>query len=209
MSSHNLFHEKLSLKKQSTDNSDKSPKKLNRNPSFADETFAVGQKNDREGFLKIGDIISLQSKEDIQVKNAAVSYLGVIFGDGIAYTYLECIPRQSKQKTFNKSLNIQFRQSLFRIEPAHQYGFSQYYQLLQNDPTASLELKNLYKQKAEEELLENDAELEMSYGRTITYGERVQLRHLHSNFFMNTSIDIAKEHGCLKVVLLEGGNEGS
>lgn len=163
------------------------------------------QKTDREGYLKIGDIISLKSKEDIIVSGNKVPYSGMIFGDGIAYTDLQCIP---KQLMFSKNQNIQFRQSLFRVEPAHQYGFVKHYNRLKEQKANNEELIK-YKQKAEEEEAANDAELEMSYGRTVTYGERIQLRHLHSNYFVTTAMEIAQEHGCLKVILVDGGNEAS
>lgn len=181
----------------------KSIKSLSKFDEFGRELI---QKSEGKEYLKIGDIISLQSEEDVFISNQLVQYTGVIFGDGIAYTDLECI---SRDFMFSKNQNFQFRQSLFRIEPAHQYGFSKYYDLLLNDQHTSKENLQRYKQKCKEELIENEAELEQSYGQTITYGERVQLRHLHSNFFATTSVNIAKEHGCLKVTLVEGGNEGS
>jgi hypothetical protein len=46
-------------------------------------------------------------------------------------------------------------------------------------------------QKAAEERDGNDAELNLSYGRLVTYGERIQLRHIHSDSFMTTSEKIA------------------
>lgn len=176
-----------------------------KSPSI-DEVKGINlQKSDREGYLKIGDIINLQSKEDLHLSNLFTSYAGIIFGDGIAYDELECIP---KQLMFSKNQNVQFRQSLFRVEPAYQYGLTRH-QLLESERKAKKQLVSIYDRKTDDKNAENEAELEISYGRTVTYGERVQLRHLHSNYFMTTSVNIAKEHGCLKVILTETGNEGS
>ena len=210
MSSHHFIRRKLELKKQKTGNESavniEIKKRTSLKSEFDENGLVIEKKNDREGFLKIGDIISLQAKDEMKVKDIPTTYVGVIFGDGIAYVDLECIPRRLM---FSKYQNIQFRQSLFRVEPAHQYGFSKYYQMLLNDSSATKEEIQIYKKKSEEEIISNEMELELSYGRTITYGERVQLRHLHSNFFLTTSVNIAKEYGSLKVILVEGGNEGS
>ena len=169
------------------------------------------QKAEKIGYLKIGDIISLWSKEEMKQKSPLIQYKGVVFGDGIAYTDLECVPCD-RRAGYNK--NIPFRQSLFRIEPAYQYGLLNYYKKLisqkpkPEDPNSEVSILK-YQQKLNEELVANEAELELSYGRTITYGERIQLRHLHSNFFITISEQEAKEHGCLKVTLNKDGSECS
>ena len=61
----------------------------------------------------------------------------------------------------------------------------------------------------DEEHVDNKNEAELTYGKPLTYGERIQLRHIHSNSFVTTSKEVSKERGCLKVMLDPNGNEGS
>ena len=43
----------------------------------------------------------------------------------------------------------------------------------------------------------------------MTFGDRIQLRHIHSHSFVTTSSEVSKERGCLQVILDPIGNEGS
>ena len=61
--------------------------------------------------------------------------------------------------------------------------------------------------KTKEERDGNQAELEISFGYLVTYGERIQLRHIHSDAFVTTSDKMANEPGTLKVELDLLGNE--
>ena len=79
--------------------------------------------------------------------------------------------------------NIQTRSCLFRIENARKI--------------------NMESESADSELL-------MALGKSLTYGERVQLRHWHSKGFLavNPRI-IAAEAGCLEMYISDEGNEDS
>ena len=77
--------------------------------------------------------------------------------------------------------NVQTRSCLFRVENARKF------------------------ERHEEE---TDSELMMAIGKSLTYGERIQLRHWHSKGFL--SIDrhnIAMEAGCLEINISDAGNE--
>lgn len=202
-----LFHRKSIIKKNLRELHQKKTRVLRHRTSIKED---FSQKVEKVGYLKIGDIVSIWSKEEMSNTVPPIIYKGVVFGDGIAYTDLECVPC-NRRTGFNQSLP--FRQSLFRIEPAYQYGLLNHYKKLIStkgfENSAENQEIDKYKQKLNEELVANEAELELSYGRTITYGERIQLRHLHSNFFITISENIAKEHGCLKVFLDENGSESS
>ncbi|CAG9333740.1 unnamed protein product [Blepharisma stoltei] len=199
------------------------------------------------GYLQIGDIISLVTRDVAHTADEVFYYTGVISGDGIASSELECVPKKPMQQ---QKIDTLFRQCLFRIEPARQYGFSSllsYYEnhkekhkksheepnrIMKNKSKADFKLEQELKkymtihgtqnndhekdkileelrQQANEEMAGNETELELSEGRIVTYGERIQLRHIHSNSFITTSLEIAKEHGCLKLKLSKNGNEGS
>lgn len=55
-----------------------------------------------------------------------------------------------------------------------------------------------------------DSELSMALGKSLTYGERVQLRHWHSKGFLSVNPhNIALEVGCLEIYISDGGNEDS
>lgn len=63
--------------------------------------------------------------------------------------------------------------------------------------------------KDKEERDGNQTELEISFGHLVTYGERIQLRHIHSDAFLTTSDKMANEPGTLKIELDLLGNEKS
>lgn len=55
-----------------------------------------------------------------------------------------------------------------------------------------------------------DSELLMAMGKSLTYGERVQLRHWHSKGFLAVNThNIALEAGCLEIYISHEGNEDS
>lgn len=205
------------------------------------------QKASTGGYLQIGDIICLITTEIAHTADESFYYTGVISGDGIASSELECVPKKPMQE---QKIDTQFRQCLFRIEPARQYGFSSllsYYERKKGHEKVVLEtqqrgqrrtrseyklesqlkkfisrrqteqpvdddkdkIMNELRQQALEEMAGNEAEFELSVGRVVAYGERIQLRHIHSDGFITTSLEIAKEHGCLKLKLAKNGNEGS
>lgn len=180
-----------------------------KSPEEKKEYVSNKQRPSKRGFLLIGDIVCLQAKDFwTEPEKGTAKYSGIVSGDGIINADLECVPKHSFTSSSHE-IRWQFRQSLFRIEPARQYGFralyDQYNEFETKDPAVLEELRL----QAEEEHEGNEAELELSYGRSVTYGERIQLRHIHSDSFVTTSLDVAYEHGCLKVVLNEYGNEGS
>ncbi|CAG9316900.1 unnamed protein product [Blepharisma stoltei] len=172
------------------------------NDNTKDAPLPKEKRSDKAGFLLIGDAITLLSKDS----NEDFEFTGVISGDGISHVHLECIPKEFFTEFSNQVL---FRQSLFRIEPSRQYGFTtmlqNYKKLKKQDPKV---LKRL-KEQADEEQKGNEAELDLSYGRKVTYGERIQLRHLHSDCFLTASLEVARERGCLQVILDHKGSEGS
>lgn len=178
---------------------------MNNKPSLPSETESIIIQNIlpdiEEGFLLMGDVVALIALETKDMQSSS----GVIFGDGIANNILDCVPVSK----FQNSEGVQFRLCLFRIEPVRQYGYSNMRQTYvkfktQND-------RNLEKliNAEEEEQNDNEAESEVLYGKVLTFGEMIQLRHIHSNCFLTTSKEVSKERGCLQVVLDGIGNEGS
>lgn len=154
-----------------------------------------------EGSLLMGDVITLIAVESQDMPVSS----GVITGDGIAHNLLDCIPTS----TFVNSEKIQFRLCLFRIEPVRQYGYNNIlrtYGKLKMQNETQLES---CKKAAEEEHFDNENEAELSYGKVLSFGERIQLRHIHSNSFITTSREVSKERGCLQVILDPIGNESS
>ena len=159
----------------------------------------------KSGFLKFGDILCLSSKELVSINKKTKTFTGVCIGDGISYCDLECIYKEIVKKQIN---NVSFRQCLFQIEPARQYGFLNVYNKYvegKHNP----QFAKILKGQADEEQDANEAEGELTFGRIVTYGERIQLRHIHSNSFVTVSKDIANEHGSLKVKLDSAGSEFS
>ena len=159
----------------------------------------------KNGFIQYGDVLCLSSKETVDIDGKYISYKGVITGDGISRVDLGCI---SKKIAKNQTHNIQFRQSLFRVEPARQYGFLNVYNKFIKKPHEA-KFAKILKLQADEEEQGNEAEIETTTGQILTYGERIQLRHIHSNCFITISRDIANEHGALRVKLDYKGNENS
>lgn len=154
-----------------------------------------------EGFLLMGDVVALIAIETQGMQSVS----GVIIGDGVAHNFLDCVPTSS----FQKNEKIPFRLCLFRIEPVRQYGYSNMrrtYIKLENQNDENIEK---LKAAEEEEQNDNEAETELSYGKFLTFGERIQLRHVHSNSFITTSKEVSKQRGCLQVILDPLGNEGS
>jgi Inositol 1,4,5-trisphosphate/ryanodine receptor/RyR and IP3R Homology associated/Ion transport protein len=173
----------------------------NLNDSIKDDTKSPA----KSGFIQFGDILCLSSKENIKVDGKQENFRGICIGNGISYCDLECV---SKQIVKNQVNDVQFRQSLFRVEPPRQYGFLKLYLKYikeEPDPVFSSE----FKAQVDEEQEGNELEAEMTFGRTVTYGERIQLRHIHSNSFVTISTEIANEHGALKVKLDTSGSESS
>lgn len=160
------------------------------------------KRSDKQGFLLIGDMITLLSKDS----NDEVEFTGVISGDGISHVHLECIP---KAFFTEYSTQVLIRQSLFRVEPSRQYGYSSMLQNYKKMKKQDTDVLNKLKEQAEEEQKGNEAELNLSYGRKVTYGERIQLRHIHSDSFLTASLEVARERGCLQVILDHKGSEGS
>lgn len=79
--------------------------------------------------------------------------------------------------------NVQTRSCLFRIENAR---------------------------KVDSGSEQTDSELMMAMGKSLTYGERIQLRHWHSKGFLSVSThNIALEAGCLEIYVSDQGNEDS
>ena len=153
-----------------------------------------------EGVLLMGDVITLAA-----VESQDIAFSGIITGDGIAHNFLDCIPTSA----FVNSDKVQFRLCLFRIEPVRQYGYENiaktYGKMKNKNPEQMEELKKV----AEEEQVDNEDEAEVSYGKPLSFGQRIQLRHIHSNSFITTSREVSKERGCLQVVLDPVGNETS
>ena len=86
-------------------------------------------------------------------------------------------------KISEKGANVQTRGCLFRIENARK--------LDKYDETT-------------------DSELRMAMGKSLTYGERVQLRHWHSKGFLSVNThNIASEPGCLEIYITEEGHQDS
>ncbi|CAG9330938.1 unnamed protein product [Blepharisma stoltei] len=106
-------------------------------------------------------------------------YSGFLSADGVISQTLVVIPRDSESE---KNANSLARSCLFRVENARRV----------NEVTT---------EKA-------DSELKMTLGKALTYGERIQLRHLHSMGFINVNAkSIALEPGCLQVTIENEGSE--
>jgi hypothetical protein len=171
--------------------------------------FKASKPVDRGGFLTIGDIVSMNVAIKIVPTighHQPFDYQGIIAADGIADLTCEVLPLA--KLTENKTC-VLYRQCLFRIEPSRQYGFSNRLSTYKNKPHQIEEITDRLEVQMQEELDGNNAELELSFGRHITFGERIQLRHIHSDAFLTVSLDIAKENGCLQVELDTIGSESS
>ena len=108
-------------------------------------------------------------------------YCGMISADGIISNSVTVIPRQSEKE---KGANVITRSCLFRVENAMKITKS-------NKKKADYELKNLL-------------------GKAVTYGERVQLQHLHSMTFVSVDTQaMASEAGCLQTIMKDESNENS
>ena len=58
--------------------------------------------------------------------------------------------------------------------------------------------------------MNNQNEYETSKGEQITYGEEIQLRHIYSGCYLTLrSNELAKQNGCVKIVLQEEDDEQS
>ena len=154
-----------------------------------------------EGFLLMGDVITLIAVESKDIPDCS----GIITGDGIAHNFLDCIPTLN----FLQSETVQFRLSLFRIEPVRQYGYNKVLRTYTKLPGFDEQKAERLKEIEIEENLDNENEAELSYGKVLAFGERIQLKHIHSNSFVTTSREVSKERGCLQVILDPLGNEGS
>ena len=169
-------------------------------------SIIMQKEGNKQGFIQYGDILCLSSKGSFTQDDKNVDYRGVITGDGISYNDLGCI---SKNIVKEQSFNIQFRQCLFRVEPARQYGFLNVYNKYKNKQESVAEYSQILKKQADEEEQGNEAEVELTTGQILTYGERIQLKHIHSNCFITIKREIANEHGSLKVRLDYKGSENS
>lgn len=108
-------------------------------------------------------------------------YCGIVSADGVISQSVNVIPRESDKE---KGANVLTRSCLFRIENA-------------------MKITRGTKNKWE-------SELKQSMGKVLTYGERIQLRHLHSMSFISiNSLVMASEAGCLQVTMSEDSNEKS
>lgn len=117
----------------------------------------------------------------LMMKSHHKLYNGCISGDGVVSTNLELIPKNSMTEL---GANVLTRSCLFRIENARK--------VTKEDSTKS------------------DSELNMAVGKAITYGERVQLHHFHSNGYVSLNPKvIANESGCLSVTIEKEGLETS
>jgi hypothetical protein len=154
-----------------------------------------------EGFLLMGDVVTLIAAETQNMPNTT----GVIIGDGIAHNFLDCVPVSS----LVTSEKVQFRLCLFRIEPIRQYGYSNMLRTYSKTKEPLDENLARLRLAESEEHADNEDEASVSYGRKITFGDRVQLRHVHSNSFLTATREVSKERGCLEVGLDPKGNEGS
>ena len=168
---------------------------------------AGAENRGQRGFLAIGDLIFLtvvETNEDRQ------SSRFVVIGDGVAHSEVECAPK----KLFKmRSDMARYGQALYRVEPARQYGLltrmNRSDQSVMRVVTHNQAMVDKLKLQAKEDAAGNDDEFESLSGNLVTYGERIQLRHMHSDTFLTLTEDIAREQGCLKLGLDKGGNEGS
>ena len=169
------------------------------------ESGRQDSKKDKSGVLALGDILSLMVK-DLSEEKAEVK---VVTGDGIANIEMECAP-----KSFFDTMGEQarFRQCLFKVETASQYGFQTKLKMVK-EAASELSLDSsitpTLSKWAESESEANSTEAWEVLGRTVAYGDRIQLRHLQSDSYLTISEEIAREPGCLKIILDKDGNEGS
>lgn len=182
---------------------EKGPTTMNTSYESSKSSRVQGKK-DKSGVLALGDILSLMVKDQSEEK----AEVKVVTGDGIANVEMECAP-----KSFFDTMGEQarFRQCLFKVETASQYGFQTRVKGLKElveeelDPAVIPTLSRL----AEDEAEANSTEAWEVLGKAVAYGDRIQLRHLQSDSYVTISEEIAREPGCLKVVLDKDGNEGS
>ena len=114
-------------------------------------------------------------------KTSELNYKGVLSADGVINERLLVIPKYSASKDGG---NVLTRSCLFQVQTARRLSKSDF--------------------------KKSDTELKMTLGKAITYGERIQLRHCHSNGFVYAnSKTIASEPGCLQVDINEKGGENS
>ena len=108
-------------------------------------------------------------------------YCGILSADGVISQLVTVIPRESEKE---KGANVLTRSCLFRIESAMK---------------TSKDNQRVF-----------EYELKQSLGKALTYGERVQLRHLHSMSVISVNTQsMAAEAGCLQVVMSEDSNENA
>eukprot|EP00347_Sterkiella_histriomuscorum_P002968 403366109 len=125
--------------------------------------------------------------------------------------------------------NSQFMKCLFRIETAQECEYSMIHQKLESElieleqmihtvddehygsllsELISIQKKikqNQYNQQ--EETRNNEYELNMNLGKKITYGQRIQLKHVFSGLYLSLNQkQIANEHGCVAMQLQEQNN---
>lgn len=134
----------------------------------------------KSGNLRIGDIILLK----FTTANDLCKYTGFISADGVISDTVDCIPQSSH---IEKGANVLIKSCLFRVEKAR---------LTDSKRFNPFEIA--------------DSELSISLGKSITYGERIQLRHIHSGGFVTVCRDsIAIEPGCLKIYIGTSGNDST
>ena len=110
------------------------------------------------------------------------NYCGMISADGVISQSVTVIPRESDS---DKGANILTRSCLFRIENATKIT------------------REVTKKRSE-------SELKQLLGKPLTYGEKIQLRHLHSSSFISVfTQSMASEAGCLQVSMTEESDEKS
>lgn len=132
---------------------------------------------------------NVSSKNELNIKVGDIVLLAVTHYFGANQKYTGIISADgviSKSvslipKSGNSGANIRTRSCLFRIENARKV------------------------EKNDEEI---DSELMVAIGKSLTYGERIQLRHWHSKGFLAVDQhNIAVEAGCLEINIHEFGNE--
>ncbi|CAG9318629.1 unnamed protein product [Blepharisma stoltei] len=108
-------------------------------------------------------------------------YSGCLSADGVVSHNLEIIPKTSMSEL---GANVLTRSCLFRIENARKV--------------------------TKENSSKSESELRIAVGKAITYGERVQLHHFHSQGYVSVNSKvIANESGCLSVEIDKEGIEAS
>jgi hypothetical protein len=134
----------------------------------------------KTGNLRIGDIILLKFS-DIQDNT---KYTGFLSADGVFLDSVECI---SQSSNIEKGANVLLKSCLFRIEKAR-----------------------LTSSKKFDPFNYSDTEQTFTLGKPITYGDRIQIRHIHSGGFLTICKDaIAIEPGCLKICIGFQGNDST